>query len=248
MKGLTVIYRRELAGLFVTPLGWVLFLLAVVLKGIFITLYLQLHQGAVNPALRADLGDGIQYWLLMALLPPLLTMRMLSEESRSGMLEFLLTAPVTDAAVVLGKVLAATTFMVLLWSTVIVYALTFEFLGAPPDWGQVWAGLVGSVLVSALFCSIGMAVSAVVNAPILAAFLAFLANVGVLTLSFVVPILLGPSYRQMEPVLDKVAVAQNLAGSFLRGVFDSSNAVFFVAWTLVFLVLATRILEARRWW
>lgn len=248
MRGALAIYRRELAGLFVTPLGWVLLLLALVLQGVFVAAFLRVSNGDVSDSLQACLGGSYHYWALLALLPPLLTMRMLSEESRTGMLEYLLTAPVSDAAVVVGKVGAATTFMVVLWTTNLFYGLLFQALGAAPDWGQVFAGYLGAVFTSALFCAAGLVCSALTSLPMLAAFLAFLLNLLLVTLNSVVVGLVGPYRRDILDPLALFDVIGNLTQSFLIGVFDTANVIFFVAWTAVLLVLATRLLEARRWW
>lgn len=248
MRGVVTIYRREIAGLFLTPLGWALFFLALVINGLYFSAYVGHTGGQVDEALSLSLGNGLPYWAVMILLPPLLTMRMISEESRTGMLEFLLTAPVTDGAVVAGKALAATTFLGLLWSTNVVYALVLHALGGVPDWGQVATGVAGSVLVSALFCSLGLVASALTSTPLLAAFLALVFNVGMLSLRFLEGALgrMDPELR--ETLLRKVDVLLHFQSSFVRGSLDTADIVFFLAWTAVFLFLATRLLEARRWW
>ena len=97
MRGGFEIFRRELSALFLGPLAWVLLCLGLLFNGLFTLLYLREGGGLVNPALELALGRGLPFWFLMLTLPPLVTMRMISEESRSGMLEYLLTAPVSDA-------------------------------------------------------------------------------------------------------------------------------------------------------
>ncbi len=248
MSGVVTIYRRELAGLFLTPLGWALFFLALLMNGLYFTAYVQATGGQVDESLQLSLGNALTYWAVMILVPPLLTMRMISEESRSGMLEFLLTAPVSDAAVVGGKALAATTFLGILWSTNAVYALVLQALGGAPDWGQVATGILGSVLVSGLFCSLGLVASALTSTPLLAAFLAFVFNVGMLSLRFLDGVLQGIEPQLRESLIRKVDVLLHFQSSFVRGALDTADVVFFLAWTAVFLFLATRLLEARRWW
>lgn len=248
MRAALLIYRRELAGLFVTPLGWLLFSVALSVNGLFFHTFLRGNQGDVDDALAVSMGEGLSFWALQLFLPPLLTMRMISEESRTGMLEFLLTAPVRDGAVIVGKALAAATFMALLWATVVGYALLLTALGTSPDWGLVVANYLGAVLTSTLFCSIGLVASALTNAPLLSAFLAMIFNIAVLAVGLVArPLreLLGQGFA--DAILSKIAVADALFSSFLRGAFDTSALVFFAAWICVLLFLATRLLEARRW-
>lgn len=247
MSGVLAIYRRELAGMFLAPLAWILLCLTLVYNGFFFSSFLAASGGEVNQSLMFVLGQSLSSWFLMAVLPPLITMRMISEESRSGMLEFLLTAPVSDAAVIAGKALAATTFMALVWSCVPLYALVVQLLGAQPDWGVVLVGTLGAVLVSALFTGIGLVASALSSTPVLAAFLAMLVN---LVLVFLPTMLHRADVAARGPLhwlLARIDVMANFQGSFLSGALDSAHVVFFLAWTLGLLFLAVRLVESRRW-
>ena len=178
MSGLGAIFRRELSGLFFQPLAWALLFLALLLNGFLFTYYLRLADGDVSSAMLLSLGQSWLFWGLLCVLCPLITMRMVSEETRSGVLEFLRTAPVTDAAVVTGKLLAATVFFAVLWGAVPVYGVVVDSLGVTPDWGQLMTAYAGAVLLSALFCALGLLASTLTSTPALAAFLAFLLNVG----------------------------------------------------------------------
>ena len=244
MRGLAAIFRRELAGLFVGPLAWVLLTIALALNGYLYVVYLKSSGGDVDAALRLASGDSFMFWALSVLFPPLLTMRMISEEARSGLLEFLLTAPVTDAAVVLGKFLAATTFMALLWGAVFVYAAVTHAVGPPVDWGIQACAWLGAVLASALFCAIGLCASSLTSTPIVAAFGAIVVDLAIV----IAPLLaLLTEARWIRDAVARIDVRAHLEDSFLIGVLDTSYLVFFVAWTALFLFLATRAVEARRW-
>ncbi|MDZ4772248.1 MAG: ABC transporter permease subunit [Planctomycetota bacterium] len=244
MRGLLAIYRREMAGLFFGPLAWVLLALVFLLNGYLFVLYLKSSGGNVDTAVRLSLGDSWAFWVLLILVPPLLTMRMVSEESKSGLLEFLLTAPISDASVIVGKFLAATTFLALMWSAVFVYAGALSTLGAAPDTGVLIGGWIGAVLASALFSAVGLLASALTNTPVLAAFGAVLMNLVIV----IAPLL---SNLSDDPVFQRairhIDVIDHHTNSFLLGLFDTSYAVFFVAWTVLFLFLTVRALETRRW-
>jgi len=247
MRGTWTIYRRELAGLFLGPLAWVLLGLALCVNGFFFTLYLVGTQGDVNATMMLAQGGSRSFWGLLILMPPLITMRLISEESRTGTLEFLLTAPVSDLAVVLGKLMAATSLLALLWSSILVYAGTLSVLGPAPDWGPVLTSLLGAALLSALFCAIGLMASAGTGTPLLAAFLAFVANVALLSLPFLPGLLgLGPEHL-LTRALAEMDVIAHFQASFLVGVLDSRHLLFFLVWTAFFALVATRLLEARRW-
>jgi ABC-2 type transport system permease protein len=244
MRGFGAIYRRELAALFLGPLAWTLLCIALFLNGYLFMLYLRSSGGDIDLALRFSLGETYAFWTLCVLLPPLLTMRMLSEEARSGLLEYLLTAPVTDLAVICGKFAAALTFMALLWGTVFLYALLLASQGAPIDWGVVSASWLGGVLCSALFCGTGLWASSLTATPVVAAFAAVMINLVIVLL---------PLFARLSgvPLLtlasESVDVPSHLRSAFLFGVVDSAYVIFFAAWTAFFLYLSARALEARRW-
>lgn len=248
MSGLGAVYRRELAGLFLAPLAWILLCLTLVYNAFFFVFYLESQTGGeVNTALSLLLGGAWPFWFLAMFLPPLLTMRMISEESRSGLLEFLLTAPVADAAVVCGKALAATTFMAILWGSVLLYGLLVHLLGAAPDWGQLVMQWLGASLVTALFCAVGLVASAISGTPLIAAFLAMVGNFLVVLLPVVAQSARGLPRDVLAWTVSKIDVMGHFQGSFQTGALDSAHVVFFVAWILALLFLVVRIVEARRW-
>ena len=229
MRGLGAIYRRELAGLFFAPLAWILLCLALFYNTFFFLHYLESQTGGeVDAALTLVSGGAWPFWILIVFLPPLLTMRMISEESRSGML----TAPVGDAAVVAGKALAGTTFLALVWSCVPVYGLAVQLLGAPPDWGIVLTAWLGAVLVSALFVAIGLVSSALSGTPLVAAFMATVALVLIVFLPVLLQGAAVSSDGVLAWVLERVDVMAHLQASFLSGALDSGHVVFFAAWIL----------------
>lgn len=248
MSGLVVIFRRELAGLFLTPLAWVLLLFAVGLNGFLLIAVLRSTGGDVDGALNFLLGLGGAFWMLMIILPPLLTMRTISEEAKSGQLEYLLTAPVTDAAVVLGKHLAVSTFLAVMWAAVPLFGLVLQLLGASPDWGQLGMGYLGAVLCGTLFAALGMVASAASSTPLLAAFLGFIFNLALLLLPIGAGTVGGGLGRVLSAVGERLNVLLHLQSSFMRGAFDTADLCFFLAWTGVFLFAGVRLVEARRWW
>ncbi len=244
MRGFVAIFRRELAGLFLGPLAWTLLCIALFLNGYLFLFYLRGSGGDVDMALRFALGESFVFWALCVLFPPLLTMRMVSEESRTGLLEYLLTAPVSDVAVIAGKFAAALSFMALLWGTSFVYALVLALLGTPVDWGVVASGWLGAVLCSALFCGIGLWTSSLTSTPVLSAFAAVVINL-VIVLAPLFAALSG--WGDLARAVEAVDVPAHLRSAFLFGVVDSAYVAFFAAWTAFFLFLSTRALEARRW-
>lgn len=260
MRGCVTICRRELAGLFLSPLAWILLLVTLLVNGFLFQLYVTGYGGDVVLALETALGGGPMFWVFMVVLTPLITMRMVSEEARDGTLEFLLTAPVSDAAVIVGKFIAATTFMAVLWISVPMYGWVVASLGVDPDWGHVWGGYIGAVLTSGLFVAIGLLASTSTQTPLLAAFLAFVASLVWLMLPQLAQLMMAEIFPLVSGVvgsegavelinftLEKMNVMRHLQHSFQRGVFDTSEIIFFLSWSSFFLFLSTRLLEAKRW-
>jgi len=244
MRGAWTLYRRELAGLFLSPLAWVLLLVAYLLDGWFFWGGLQASRGDVTPAFEFLIGGSIPFWTLIALVPPLLTMRMISEESRTGMIEFLLTAPVSDWAVIVGKFGAAVTVMALLWLVAPLDAAVVQSLGVDPEWPRVIGAYVGSVLTSSLFCALGLLFSALTSTPLLAAYLGVVTNLTILVVPFLVA---AAGSNWLGTIVKPIDVIAHFQSSFLIGVLDTGVVVFFLAWTAAFLFLSARVLEARRW-
>lgn len=248
MRGWTTIYRRELAGLFLSPLAWILFCGTWFYNAYFYLRFLEVDsRGVVDDALQLTLGGALPFWFLMLFLPPLLTMRMVSEEAKNGLLEFLLTAPVGDAAVISGKALAATTFLALVWMCGPVFGLATHAFGAAPDWGGLAAATLGAILVSGLFSALGLVWSTVFHTPLVSAFVAIVVNIVILFL----PVTLASAKLSpdgfLRDVIAKVDVVANYQGSFQTGVIDTAHLVFFLAWTVTLVFLSVRLLERKRW-
>lgn len=247
------VLRRELAGLFLQPMAWALLLLAGLLQGfLFSSVYLPRTGDEVHQAAQLLMGGTELFWILALFLTPLVTMRMISEEAKSGVLEFLLTAPIPEASVVVGKLGAATSFMAILWGAGFLPLVVSAIGGVSPDWPPLFVAYLGMVLVSALFCAVGLASSALCATPALAAFVAFLVQLALmlsavaLRLADAIPEDVVPR-TTIEWIVDKFDVTGRFQVSFVAGVFDSAHVVFFGAWTAAFAFLAVRLLESRRW-
>ncbi len=261
MKGALVIFRREIAGLFAAPLAWILLFVSLLLNGYLFSLVLSQTQGDVTASLEFVFGGNFFFWTLMLVLTPLLAMRLLTEEAADGTLEYLCTAPVSDAAVVSGKFLAGTAFMGALWLSLPLYGAALELWGVSPDWGQVWTIFFGAVLCSALFVSIGLVACSLTNIPLLAAFLAFMACLAWVLMPVLGSMLLvqmrvlladlfdgfDKAEAFMGGALERMDVRRHFGNSYYQGVLDSAEVIFFVTWIAFFLFLTTRSLEARRW-
>ncbi len=173
MSGLWPIFKRELFGLFVTPLAWVAMTAFLLLQGLHF--YLLVAFFATQAEVSADAGPvqtffGQTMFLYLPLLfvCPVLTMRLFAEERRSGTIEPLLTAPVGVTGVVLGKYLAVLVTYVVMWAPTLLYMRLLDSYGEV-DWQVVGAGYLAIFAVGAGFLAIGTMTSALTKSQLIAA-------------------------------------------------------------------------------
>ena len=238
MKNIATIFRRELASLFFSPIGYVV--LAIFALGSSLVFYISFAPG--NHATMRGTYSGV-VWLLV-FLAPAISMRLISEELARGTIEKLTTSPVGDTQIVLGKWLAAVGFFV-----VLLLPLTCQFaileLSASPDWGPAITGLVGLLLVGALYLAIGVFASAASENQIIA----FLLTVFLICLlTFLLYFL--PEASFLSPNVRAAMYYANVNRQFEdfnKGLIDIRNFVYFASTTGFFLFLAVKLLESRRW-
>jgi len=242
VNGVLATYRRELRAFFFSPLAYVMLFFFLVVTGvIFVYIVGQLN----NPASPG--GPPLKFfftatWLMLLLLGPLLTMRLVSEELRSGSIEVLMTAPVTEGQVIAGKFLAALTFYAFLWLPTLGYAGMIA-LYEKVDWGPVVAGYLGVLLIGALFLAIGIFSSAMTRSQLLAAMMTA-ALLFVLFLLGVFEELVNNDV--LKRALGYVSIFNHI-DELANGIVDTRRLVFYLSGTLFFLFLASRALEDKKW-
>ena len=242
MNGVLATFRRELRAYFFSPLAYVVLSFFLLVSGvIFIILVSQLN----NPASGGGPPLGFFFqttWLLLLLIVPVLTMRLISEELRSGSIEVLMTAPVTEAQVVGGKFLAALTFYGFLWLPTVVYGLSIN-LYEKVDWGPVGSGYLGILLIGSLLVSIGVFASATTRSQLLAAMI----TVALILLLFLVSVFGSLTTNDLlKNALDYLNIWNHIE-EFSSGILDTRRLVFYLSGTLFFLFLASRALEDKKW-
>lgn len=241
MRAFAALTRREIGALFATPMGYALLTAFLLVQGfLFWTLL-----GALNSpdaphgaALRLLFGGNVYFWIAQLVIVPLLTMRLVAEERRSGTLEMLLTAPVSAAEVIAAKFTGAYAFYLFLWVPTLAYvAIVAAHL--PLDPGPVAAGYLGVAVVGAALVAVGLLASSLSPGPVVAAASSF-AALGILVgLGFLEP------HVPAAGVLDHLSLPAAML-DFGRGVLDSRRFVFPLSLAILSLFLASRALEARR--
>jgi len=243
-RALLPLLWREIESLFFSPLAYIILFIFLVLNGFSFILALETAGGVVSDTIAVFLGDGPLFWMSLMVVPPLITMRLVAEERRSGLLEITLTAPVRDSEVVLAKFLGAMVFQAFLWAPTLIYIAIIRNYGALPDPGQVVTSYVGILCVTALLTAVGLAYSTITSNQIVAAVASLTTNLIVL----IMPVLAeARQYTALTRFLEPISFFGHFSSSFNRGVFDSAILVFYATATVGLLVLCTRSLEVRKW-
>ena len=232
------IARRELASMFHSPIAYVVGFIFLLLTGYYFVTE-TLVPG--NEASMRPLLERMASLLVFAL--PLLTMRSIADEFSIGSIETLMTAPVSDASVVLGKFFGLLVFYIVLLAATGLH-LALMALHSAPIGTVVCSGYLGMVLLGSLFIAVGIFASSCTRHQLLAVVIA----VTILAiLTFVVDY--GAEYANKLWQRD-VCVYLNVFGhfsEFAKGTIGSSSLIFFLSGTVFFLFLGTKVMESRRW-
>jgi ABC-2 type transport system permease protein len=179
--------------------------------------------------------------VILLLLMPLVTMRLFAEERRSGTIELLLTYPVRDGAVLVGKYLAAVAMYGVMLALTLVYpAMVLYF--TPVEWGVLATGYLGLLLMGATFLAVGVFASSLTENQIVASIITF----GVLLIFWVIGWSADYAGGMWGRVLSHISLLEHF-DSFAKGVLDTKDILYYVNFTIVALFLTLRSLEARRW-
>lgn len=235
----SAITQRELSSLFYSPIAYVVGFIFLLLTGYFFVME-TLVSG--NEATMRFLFERMASVLVFAL--PLLTMRSIADEFAGGSIETLMTAPVSDLSVVLGKFLGAFLFYIGLLVATIPHLILLSHYTESLVGSVVVSGYFGMLLLGAMFISIGIFASSCTRHQLLAATI----SIAILVLlTFMVDY--GAEFANKMWQRDLCAYLNILGhfSDFSKGVLDSKSIIFFASGTVFFLFLATKVMESRRW-
>ena len=232
MRNVLAIAGRELRAYFDAPVAYIVVVTFLAVTGWLFFSQLFLIDRASARTLFAP--SPFSPSLLLVVLAPAVTMRLIAEERKTGTIELLTTMPLTDAHLVLGKFLAALGLLCAALLLTVAYPLTVSFVG-DLDWGPVVAGYVGLVLFSAALVAIGVFCSSLTDNQIVAFIVSFLVSA---TLYYVywLQILVPVSW---VPVVEYLSVSYHPA-NMARGVIDSRDVLYYLSLTAGALFLATQ--------
>ncbi len=240
---------RELRSMFLSPMAWVILAVISGLCAYFFLLYIELYL-QLQPRLAATPNaPGVTSVIVvplfstaatvLLLVTPLLTMRLISEERRNQTLSLLMSAPISMTEIVLGKFLGVFAFVMLILMLIAVMPLSL-LAGGEIDMGLWASGLLGLVLLLASFCSIGLYVSTLTAQPTVAA----VATFGLLLLLWVLN-LAGSTGSEGGGVLSYLSLLSHYQ-PLLKGIFSSTDIIYYLLVISSCLVLSVRRLDADR--
>jgi len=248
------IFKKELRLYFTSPVAYVVFTIFLLISGyffysIFAFFNLISMQSAMNPALARDLNvtEGVlrplfsNISVVMLLLMPILTMRLFAEEKKTGTIELLLTYPVRDGEVLLGKYAAAVVLYLLMLVATALYPGVVAYF-ARLEWGPLLTGYLGLVLLGGTFLALGVLASSLTENQIVAA----IATFGVLLIFWVIgwsADFAGPRWGKL---LSHLSTLEHFEG-FAKGVIDTKDVIYYLNFTILALFLTLRSLESKRW-
>lgn len=242
MKNIAIIFKRELASYFATPVAYVFIVIFLVLSGA-----LTFHLGSFYERGQADLAPFFNFhpWLYLFLVPAI-SMRLWAEERKSGNIELLLTLPISMLEAVIGKFLAAWLFTAIALFLTFPLWITVNYLGSP-DNGVILAAYIGSLLMAGGFLAIGACISATTKNQVIAFIISVVICFAFLLSGFSIVL---DFFRGWAPqyVVDAISSLSFLThfASISKGVIDLRDIVYFASLIGVWLYANAVIIEMKK--
>ena len=237
MRNIVTIARREIKSYFDSPTAYIVIVAFLLIAGwmFFSSLFL-----AGRADMRSLFAPGVfSPSMILVIIVPAVTMRLISEERKTGTIELVTTMPVTDAEVILGKFFGAFFLMLVGMSLTLTYAVSVAAVGEL-DWGPVISGYIGLTLFTASLVSIGLFCSTLTSNQIVAFIFGFIICAVlyfVYWLQFLVP-------QDMVGFIEYLSVSYHL-DNIARGVIDSRDVLYYLTLTSAGLFMATRSLSSQ---
>ncbi len=237
MRNALGITKKEINAYFSSPMAYLIGAVFLILTGLFFAQYLL----ATQEASMKGFFSPASFFLL--LISPVITMRLIAEEQKMGTLELLLTSPVTDLQVVMGKFLAGVAMIAGMLLLTLYYFVLLIWVG-DPDLGPIFTGYLGLLLLGSAILSVGLLASSFTSNQIVSAVVAL----GILLLFW----LLGSAGAFLNAIpwarsfLEYISLSSHYS-DLVNGVLDTRDITYYVSFTVAALFLTVRSLESRRW-
>lgn len=236
MRRIFTIAKRELPAYLLSPAGYVITALFLLITG-FLFAFAGFEQGQ-TASMRPTFE--VITWVLLFICPAV-AMRTISEELRSGTFETLMTAPIREVEVVVGKFLGSAVFLILMLLPTGIYVIALELYGRP-DYGELLCGYLGVILAGSAYLAGGILASTLTSSQVVAFLVSVFFWVGLVFGAKMLPARLDENWAGLVRAIDP----DLRLGNFAIGLFDTSDVVYFLSITALFLAAAVKALEVRR--
>ena len=254
VRNILAIAGKELRSYFASPIAYVIIGLFALLFSRFFFAYLMVFVQRSSGMPQMGGGGGanninqemIRYVLMnsaviILFVMPMITMRTYSEEKRSGTIELLLTSPLTDLEIILGKFLGAMGLYCAMLSVTVLY-IAILFVYGNPEWRPVVAGYLGLVLLGGCFISVGLLISSLTKNQIVAGVVTF----AVFLMLWIINWSADQSGPTMRAVLNHLSIIDHF-DDFARGIIDTKHIVYYVSFITFGLFLTAKSVDSERW-
>jgi ABC-2 type transport system permease protein len=251
VRNILAIADKELRSYFASPIAYIIIGLFALLFGWFFFVYLsvfvqrssQAMMGGGAPNINQDMIRGVflNSAVIILFVMPMITMRTYSEEKRSGTIELLLTSPVTDFQIIMGKFLGALGLYASMLLVTMLY-IAVLFIYGNPEWRPIATGYLGLLLMGGCFLSVGLFISSVTKNQIVAGFLTF----AVFLMLWVINWMADQSGPIMGAVLKYLSITDHF-DDFARGIVDTKHVIYYVTFITFGLFLTAKSVDMERW-
>lgn len=245
MRVILAIAKKELMSYFFSPIAYVVMTVFLIITGILFHITLVEFQGNIIPDQEPmEYIYGSSFWITQLILIPTITMRLFSEDKRTGYIEVLLSAPVRDYEVVLGKYLGASIYYVILWLPTWIYVFILYQL-TTPDIGPILTGFLGVILIGLFFSALGLLASALTKNQVISSVVCFC----MIALIFAIGKIKDteiPLTPTQSTILQHISLLDHSL-DFSKGIIDTSYIAYYISVIVLSLYFTVRILESRRW-
>jgi ABC-2 type transport system permease protein len=253
MRNILAIAHKELKSYFSSPIAYIVLGFWALMYGYFFVAILQFFvrqsmqmsqfQGAqamnVNQQLIRPLIQNVT--ILVLFLMPMVTMRTYSEEKRSGTIELLLTSPVTDWQIILGKFLGAMALYTACLAVTLIH-IALLFIYGRPEWKPIVTAYIGLVLLGGCFISVGLFISSLTKNQIVAGMVTF----AVFLLLWIITWIGSFSGPTVDQLTQYLSIVQHL-DDFGKGVLDTTHIIYYLSFITFGLFLTAKSVESERW-
>jgi ABC-2 type transport system permease protein len=247
------IAHKEIRSYFVSPIAYVVIGLFALLFGYF---YVTILSWFMQEGLRAAMGGGggamnvnqqfirpllMNATVVLLFVLPMITMRTYAEEKRAGTIELLLTSPITDVQIILGKFLGALTLYASMLAVTALYLVPL-FVWGNPEWKPVVTAYLGLLCFGGCFISVGMLISSFTRNQIVAGMLTF----GVFLLLWVIDWIGSFAGPTVETLVNYLSITQHF-DDFAKGVIDTKHLIYYASFITFGLFLTAKSVDSERW-